>query len=66
MRRGASSSWSACAELEPERLDLRLRYAIGLLQTGRTQEGKAELQELAAAKADFAGKANIPALLAKP
>ena len=53
-------------QLEPERLDLRLHYAIGLLQTGRTQEGKAELQELAAAKADFAGKADIPALLAKP
>ena len=53
-------------QLEPERLDLRLHYAIGLLQTGRTQEGKAELRELAAAKADFPGKADIPALLAKP
>ena len=53
-------------QLEPERLDLRMHYAIGLLQTGRTQEGKAELRELAAAKADFPGKADIAALLAKP
>jgi len=52
--------------LEPERLDLRLHYAMGLLQTGRTHEGKAELRELAAATADFPGKTDIPALLAKP
>ncbi|HEY6513228.1 MAG TPA: XrtA/PEP-CTERM system TPR-repeat protein PrsT [Burkholderiaceae bacterium] len=53
-------------QLQPDRPDLRLHYAKGLLQNGRTQEGKAELRELAAAKADFPGKAEIPALLAKP
>ncbi|MFO1220715.1 MAG: XrtA/PEP-CTERM system TPR-repeat protein PrsT [Burkholderiaceae bacterium] len=51
-------------DLAPERPDLRLHYAKGLLQNGRAQEGKAELRELAAAKADFPGKAEIPALLA--
>lgn len=51
-------------ELAPDRLDLRLHYAKGLMQNGRVQEGKAELRELAAAKADFPGKAEIPALLA--
>lgn len=51
-------------ELAPERLDLRLHYAKGLMQNGRAQEGKAELRELAAAKTDFPGKAEIPALLA--
>ncbi|HET7528435.1 MAG TPA: XrtA/PEP-CTERM system TPR-repeat protein PrsT, partial [Burkholderiaceae bacterium] len=52
-------------QADPDRLDLRLHYAIGLLQNGRTQEGKSQLRELAAAKADFPGKADIPALLAK-
>lgn len=51
-------------ELAPDRLDLRLHYAKGLVQNGRTQEAKAELRELAGAKADFPGKAEIPALLA--
>lgn len=53
-------------QLDPQRMDLRMHYAMALLQTGRTQEGKAELRELAAAKADFPGKADIPALLAMP
>jgi tetratricopeptide (TPR) repeat protein len=51
-------------ELAPDRLDLRLHYAKGLMQNGRAQEGKAELRELASAKAEFPGKADIPALLA--
>jgi cellulose synthase operon protein C len=53
-------------ELAPDRPDLRLHYAKGLLQNGRAQEGKAELRELAAAKADFPGKADIAVLLATP
>lgn len=51
-------------QMKPERLDLRLHYAKGLLRNGRTQEGKAELRELAAEKTDFPGKAEIAALLA--
>jgi predicted Zn-dependent protease len=51
-------------DLAPNRPELRLHYAKALLQNGRTQEGKAELRELATAKADFPGKADIPALLA--
>jgi cellulose synthase operon protein C len=50
-------------KLAPERKDLRLSYAKALLQAGRVQEGKAELQTLAAAKEDFPGKADIGALL---
>ena len=53
-------------DLAPDRPDLRLHYAKALLQNGRTHEGKAELRELATAKADFAGKAEIAALLATP
>ncbi|MCW5656110.1 MAG: PEP-CTERM system TPR-repeat protein PrsT [Burkholderiaceae bacterium] len=53
-------------KLQPERLDLRLHYAKGLLRNGRTDEGRAELRELAANKADFAGKAEVAALLAAP
>jgi putative PEP-CTERM system TPR-repeat lipoprotein len=53
-------------QLQPDRLDVRLHYAKGLLQNGRTQEGKAELRELAAVKGDFPGKSDIAALLAKP
>lgn len=51
-------------DLAPNRPELRLHYAKALLQNGRTQEGKAELRELATAKAEFPGKADIPALLA--
>jgi len=61
----AMESLERMRQLDPQRLDLRLHYAMGLLQSGRTQEGQAELRELAAAKADFPGKADIPALLAK-
>jgi predicted Zn-dependent protease len=50
--------------LQPERLDLRLHYAKGLMRNGRAEEGKAELRQLAAANADFAGKAEIATLLA--
>jgi putative PEP-CTERM system TPR-repeat lipoprotein len=53
-------------ELAPDRPDLRLHYAKGLLRNGRAQEGKAQLRELAAANADFPGKADIAALLATP
>ncbi|MCG3189991.1 MAG: Beta-barrel assembly-enhancing protease [Burkholderiaceae bacterium] len=53
-------------QLRPDRLDLRLHHAKALLQNGRTQEGKAELRELAAVKAEFPGKAEIPSLLARP
>lgn len=49
--------------LAPERKDLRLHYAMGLLRAGRVDEGKAELRELVASKEDFSGKASIPALL---
>lgn len=51
-------------DMAPDRLDLRLHYAKGLMQNGRAQEGKAELRELASAKGEFPGKAEIPALLA--
>jgi cellulose synthase operon protein C len=50
-------------DLAPDRKDLRLHYAMGLLRVGRTDEGKAELRELVASKDDFAGKATIPTLL---
>jgi len=53
-------------QLRPDRLDLRLHHAQALLQNGQTQAGKAELRELAAAKSEFPGKAEIAALLAKP
>lgn len=52
--------------LAPDRPDLRLSYARGLLRNGRTQEGKAELRELAEAKIDFPGKDDIAPLLATP
>lgn len=61
----AMESLERMRQLAPDRLDLRLHYAMGLLQSGRTQEGQAELRELAATKVDFPGKAGIPALLAK-
>lgn len=61
----AMESLDRMRQLAPERLDLRLHYAMGLLQSGRIQEGQAELRELAAAKVEFPGKAGIPALLAK-
>jgi putative PEP-CTERM system TPR-repeat lipoprotein len=51
-------------KLQPERLDLRLHYAKALIRNGRTDEGKAELRELASTQADFAGKAEIATLLA--
>jgi hypothetical protein len=44
---------------------LRLHYAMGLIQVGHAEQGKAELQELASSQEDFPGKASIPALLAK-
>lgn len=50
-------------DLAPHRPDLRLSYAKGLLRNGRTQEGKAELRELAAVEGDFLGKTEIQALL---
>jgi putative PEP-CTERM system TPR-repeat lipoprotein len=53
-------------DLAPQRPDLRLHYAKGLLQIGRSQDGKAELRELAALATDFPGKSEIPALLAAP
>ena len=52
-------------ELAPDRKDLRLHYAMGLLRAGRTDEGKAELRELLSSPQDFPGKATIPALLGK-
>jgi putative PEP-CTERM system TPR-repeat lipoprotein len=52
-------------ELAPDRKDLRLHYAMGLLRVGRTDEGKAELRELFASQENFPGKATIPALLGK-
>ena len=51
-------------DLAPDRFDLRMHYAKGLIQNGRKQEGKAELRELASATSEFPGKAEIPALLA--
>lgn len=53
-------------QMQPERLDLRLHRAQALLSNGRKEEGRAELRELAAAEADFPGKADIPTLLATP
>jgi len=50
--------------LAPDRLDLRLHHAKALLKNGLTAEGKAELRELAAVKADYPGKSEIPALMA--
>jgi putative PEP-CTERM system TPR-repeat lipoprotein len=50
--------------LAPHRKDLRVNYAIGLLRVGRTDDGVAELRELASSQEDFPGKAGIPALLA--
>ncbi len=61
----AMQSLERMRQLAPDRLDLRLHYAMGLKQSGRVQEAEAELRELAAAKVDFPGKAGIPALLAK-
>jgi putative PEP-CTERM system TPR-repeat lipoprotein len=51
--------------LAPNRKDLRLHYAMGLIRVGQAEQGKAELQELASSQEDFPGKASIPALLAK-
>lgn len=53
-------------ELAPDRPDLRLSYAKGLLRNGRTQEAKAELRELAALQADFDGRDEVAPLLATP
>ena len=53
-------------KLDPHRKDLRMHYAMGLIQVGRTEEGKAELRELASSKEDFPGKADIPGLLGRP
>jgi len=51
--------------LAPTRKDYRLHYAKGLIRVGRTDEGKAELQELASSQEDFPGKADIPSLLGR-
>ena len=61
----AIESLARVRELAPDRKDLRLHYAMGLLRAGRTDEGKAELRQLSSAPEDFPGKASIPALLAK-
>ena len=61
----AIESLARVRELAPERKDLRLHYAIGLLRAGRTDEGRAELRQLSSAPEDFPGKASIPAMLAK-
>ena len=49
--------------LAPDRKDLRLHYAIGLIRAGRAEEGKTHLLDLAASPEDFPGKADIPILL---
>jgi putative PEP-CTERM system TPR-repeat lipoprotein len=59
----ALESLARMRDLAPDRKDLRLHYAMGLLRAGRIDEGKAELRELVASKDDFSGKATIPALL---
>jgi predicted Zn-dependent protease len=51
--------------LAPNRKELRLHYAMGLIRLGRTDEGKAHLQELAASQEDFPGKAEIPIALGR-
>ena len=61
----AIGSLARVRQLAPDRKDLRLHYAMGLLRAGRTDEGKAELKELMASQEDFPGKATIPALLGK-
>lgn len=52
--------------LAPQRKDLRLHHAMGLLRAGRRAEAQAELRNLAASAEDFEGKSEIPALLARP
>lgn len=51
--------------LAPERPDLRLHHAIGLMRIGRSDEARAELRALLALQEDFAGKDEIPALLVR-
>ncbi|MEO8523916.1 MAG: XrtA/PEP-CTERM system TPR-repeat protein PrsT [Caldimonas sp.] len=61
----AIESLTRVRELAPDRKDLRLHYAMGLLSAGRSEEGKAELRQLSSSPEDFPGKASIPALLGK-
>ncbi len=61
----AFGSLTRVRQLAPDRKDLRLHYAIGLLRAGRAEEGKAELRELLASRDDFPGKATIATLLGK-
>lgn len=49
--------------LAPDRLDLRMHHALGLLRSGRTGEARDELRALAATAEEFEGKAEIPSLL---
>lgn len=50
-------------QLAPERLDIRLNYAKALIQAGRRDEARQELEALRAIERDFPGKQEIPALL---
>ena len=54
---------SRAVALAPERHDMRLNYAKALLKAGRTEDGRRELQQLQTVTQDFAGKAEIAALL---
>jgi Flp pilus assembly protein TadD len=52
------------ARLAPDRSDIRLDYAKALLGAGRKDDARCELQLLASLPREFAGKADIPKLLA--
>ena len=49
--------------LVPDRNDIRLNYAKALVKTGKKDEARKELTQLAEVSQDFSGKAEIPALL---
>lgn len=51
--------------LAPDRLDLRLHHAKGLLKADRLDEARSELLTLAAESTDFVGKQEVAVLLKK-
>jgi predicted Zn-dependent protease len=49
--------------LAPDRYEIRLNYAKALLKAGRTEDARKELTHLQGIEQDFAGKAEVAALL---
>ena len=54
---------SRAKALAPDRLDIRLNYAKALIKAGKKDAARSELESLQAVPDDFAGKAEIAAVL---